>query len=72
MGTSFIGLRNKGISDKDINSPPKGGGFHPSRNYKLNLKKLLTIGIIGAYIGNLFDEMKNRPEYIIEKKRKFR
>lgn len=33
--------------------------------------QLLTIGIMGAYIGNLFDEMKNRPEYIIEKKINF-
>lgn len=22
---------------KDINSPPKGGGFHPSQNYKLKI-----------------------------------
>jgi dolichol-phosphate mannosyltransferase len=28
--------------------------------------QLLTIGIMGAYIGNLFDEVKNRPEYIVE------
>ena len=33
--------------------------------------QLLTIGIMGAYIGNLFDEIKNRPEYIIEKKINF-
>ena len=33
--------------------------------------QLLTIGIIGAYIGNLFDEIKNRPEYIIKSKRNF-
>jgi dolichol-phosphate mannosyltransferase len=29
--------------------------------------QLITIGIVGAYIGNLFEEIKNRPEYIIEK-----
>lgn len=34
--------------------------------------QLLTIGIVGAYIGNLFDEIKNRPEYIIKKKTKVR
>ena len=28
--------------------------------------QLLTIGIMGAYIGSLFDEIKNRPEYIVE------
>lgn len=28
--------------------------------------QLLTIGILGAYIGNIFDEVKNRPEYIID------
>ncbi len=33
--------------------------------------QLLTIGIVGAYIGNLFDEVKNRPEYIIKKKENF-
>jgi len=33
--------------------------------------QLLTIGIMGAYIGNLFDEIKNRPEYIIDKKINF-
>ena len=27
--------------------------------------QLLTIGILGQYIGNLFDEAKNRPDYII-------
>lgn len=30
--------------------------------------QLLTIGIMGAYIGNLFDEIKNRPDYIIAQK----
>ena len=33
--------------------------------------QLVTIGIVGAYIGNLFDEIKNRPEYIIDKKLNF-
>lgn len=33
--------------------------------------QLLTIGIVGSYIGNLFDEIKNRPEYIIRKKENF-
>lgn len=33
--------------------------------------QLLTIGIMGAYIGNLFDEIKNRPEYIIEETENF-
>ena len=28
--------------------------------------QLLTIGILGQYTGNIFDEVKNRPEYIIE------
>jgi dolichol-phosphate mannosyltransferase len=30
--------------------------------------QLLTIGVLGQYIGVLFDEIKDRPEYIIEKK----
>ena len=28
--------------------------------------QLLTIGVIGEYIGSIFDEIKNRPQYIIE------
>jgi len=28
--------------------------------------QLLTIGILGSYIGNIFDEVKNRPEYIVD------
>ena len=27
--------------------------------------QLLTIGILGHYIGSLFDEVKHRPEYIV-------
>lgn len=30
--------------------------------------QLLTIGVIGEYIGSIFDEVKNRPLYIIDKK----
>lgn len=30
--------------------------------------QLLTVGILGQYIGNLFDEAKDRPEYIIRDK----
>lgn len=30
--------------------------------------QLLTIGILGKYIGNIFDEVKRRPEYIIADK----
>lgn len=30
--------------------------------------QLLTVGILGEYIGSLFDESKNRPEYIIKEK----
>lgn len=28
--------------------------------------QLLTLGVIGRYIGNIFDEVKGRPEYIID------
>lgn len=31
--------------------------------------QLLTIGVLGQYIGILFDEIKGRPEYIIQEKR---
>ncbi|MCK4798531.1 MAG: glycosyltransferase family 2 protein [Spirochaetes bacterium] len=30
--------------------------------------QLFMIGILGEYIGSIFDEVKNRPEYIIDKK----
>ncbi len=33
--------------------------------------QLLTIGVLGQYIGILFDEVKERPEYIVEKKVNF-
>jgi dolichol-phosphate mannosyltransferase len=33
--------------------------------------QLLTVGVLGQYIGVLFDEIKNRPEYIIDEKRGF-
>jgi Glycosyltransferases involved in cell wall biogenesis len=34
--------------------------------------QLLTIGVLGQYIGVLFDEVKNRPEYIIDEKVNFK
>jgi dolichol-phosphate mannosyltransferase len=33
--------------------------------------QLLTIGVLGKYIGNLFDEVKKRPEYIVSEKINF-
>ena len=33
--------------------------------------QLLTIGVLGQYIGIIFDEIKGRPEYIIDEKRNF-
>jgi dolichol-phosphate mannosyltransferase len=27
--------------------------------------QLLTIGVLGRYIGNIFDETKERPEFIV-------
>ncbi|MDR2147365.1 MAG: glycosyltransferase family 2 protein [Tannerella sp.] len=33
--------------------------------------QLLTVGVLGQYIGVLFDEIKGRPEYIIDKKTGF-
>ena len=34
--------------------------------------QLLTIGVLGQYIGILFDEIKDRPEYIVDKKENFK
>jgi len=33
--------------------------------------QLLTVGVLGQYIGILFDEVKDRPEYIIEKEESY-
>ncbi len=33
--------------------------------------QLMTIGVLGEYIGSIFDEVKERPEYIIDKKINF-
>ena len=33
--------------------------------------QLITIGVLGQYIGVLFDEIKKRPEYIVDEKRNF-
>lgn len=33
--------------------------------------QLITVGVLGQYIGILFDEIKSRPEYIIEEKKNF-
>jgi dolichol-phosphate mannosyltransferase len=33
--------------------------------------QLLTVGIVGQYIGVLFDEIKSRPEYIVDEKCNF-
>lgn len=33
--------------------------------------QLLTVGVLGQYIGILFDEIKDRPEYIVEKEENF-
>ena len=33
--------------------------------------QLLTIGVLGQYIGVLFDEIKSRPEYIVDEKMNF-
>lgn len=30
--------------------------------------QLLTIGVLGEYIGSIFDEVKSRPEYVIDRK----
>lgn len=34
--------------------------------------QLVTIGVLGEYIGNIFDEVRSRPEYIVHQKVNFR
>ena len=36
--------------------------------YFLGGIQLLSLGIIGEYIGKVFNETKNRPNYLIEEK----
>lgn len=33
--------------------------------------QLITVGVVGQYIGILFDEIKARPEYIVDEKKNF-
>lgn len=33
--------------------------------------QLLTIGVLGEYLGSIFDEIKNRPEYIVHERINF-
>ena len=33
--------------------------------------QLLTVGVLGQYVGILFDEIKARPEYIIDETRNY-
>jgi dolichol-phosphate mannosyltransferase len=33
--------------------------------------QLVTIGVLGEYIGNIFDEVRSRPEFIIHKRVNF-
>ena len=33
--------------------------------------QLLALGVLGEYIGRIYDEVKKRPKYIIEKKINF-
>jgi len=33
--------------------------------------QLLTVGVLGQYVGILFDEVKDRPEFIIEKEERY-
>lgn len=34
--------------------------------------QLLTVGVLGEYLGSIFDEVKNRPEFIIDEKINFK
>ena len=34
--------------------------------------QLLGLGLLGEYIGRIYDEVKNRPNFIIDKKYNFK
>ena len=36
--------------------------------YFLGGVQLFTLGVVGIYISKIFDEVKHRPKYLIEKK----
>jgi dolichol-phosphate mannosyltransferase len=46
-------------------------GINGDCSYLFGGVQLLTIGVLGEYLGNMFEEIKNRPEYIIYEKVNF-
>ena len=48
-----------------------GVDFYPYSNCFLGGIQLFTIGIIGEYVGRIFEESKNRPLYLIDEKINF-
>ena len=45
-----------------------GWDFGLSSIYFLSGIQLLSLSIIGKYVGNIFSEVKKRPNFIIDKK----
>jgi dolichol-phosphate mannosyltransferase len=51
-----------------LSSPPPGWTTLASLELILSGIQLLTLGIVGEYVGRIYEETKQRPEYIVETK----
>ena len=73
FGSLKIGLNGLiGFSAKPLNLMSAFGGITAGLSFLLGAWyagiQLLSLGLVGEYISRIYDEVKNRPMYIVEKK----